>query len=303
MKETFIAENSGRLDSVLSEQFEDKTRSQIKTQIEKGRVFVNDICVTKSGKAVKAGDAILVDFEFEEPLENVEPEDIPLDIVFEDEHIAVVNKPRGMTVHPAAGNLHHTLANAILFHFDSASDVGGGIRPGIVHRIDKDTTGLLVVAKNNASHVNLAEQIAKHSARRTYVALVEGNWKQDKGTIETDIGRDKRDRKKMAVVPDGTGKRAITHFCVLKRFEGFSLVEFVLETGRTHQIRVHAAHFGHPIVGDEVYGFKKQKFALSGQLLHATKLVLVHPQTNEKMEFFAPIPDDFARVLKKLKPI
>lgn len=301
--EILKATKSGRLDAYLGENFKDITRSQIKNQIEKGRVQVNGVVVTKSGKTLHAGDEIAVDFILEEPIENLEPENIPLDIVYEDDSIAVINKPRGMTVHPAVGNAEHTLANAILYHFDTASDINGLVRPGIVHRIDKDTTGLLVVAKNNAAHINLAAQIAEHSARRTYIALVEGNWKQDQGTIETDIGRDKRDRKKMAVVDAGCGKHAITHFKVLKRYDGFSLVQFKLETGRTHQIRVHAAHAGHPIVGDEVYGFKKQKFKLGGQLLHATELELVHPKTGQAMKFFAPLPTDFENVLKKLKEI
>ena len=296
----FFAAEGGRLDELLLTQVKDVTRSQIKNQIEKGRVFVNGKTVTKAGKTVKNGDKINAEFVLDEPLENASPEDIPLEIIYEDDDIAVINKPRGMTVHPAAGNREHTLANALAFYFDSLSDVNGGIRPGIVHRIDKDTTGLLVVAKNNKAHVLLAAQIEKHIARRTYVALCEGVFKEDEGTVDTLIDRDKRDRKKMAVSIT-TGKRAITHYKVLERFDGYTLVEFVLETGRTHQIRVHSKHLGHPIVGDAVYGTKKQKFAVDGQLLHAKKLELVHPNTNERMEFFAPIPDDFARIIEVLR--
>ena len=293
------ATNSGRLDEILLENYSDVTRSQIKNQIENGRVTVNGVVATKAGLKVKIGDRIETNFVFDEPLESVAPENIPLDIVYEDADIAVINKPQGMTVHPAAGNREHTLANALSFYFDSLSDVNGAVRPGIVHRIDKDTSGLLVVAKNNKAHVDLAAQFEKHSAHRTYVALCEGNFKEQKGDLDTLIGRDAKNRKKMAVVWGG-GKRAITHWHVLKQYDGFALVEFVLETGRTHQIRVHAKYLGHPIVGDAVYGSKKQKFSLSGQLLHAKKLELRHPTTKKEMEFEAPLPAYFEDVLKKL---
>jgi len=295
----FVAKKAGRIDELLLENSSEITRSQIKNQIEKGRVFVNGVAITKAGKTAKVGDRIVAEFVLDEPLENAAPENIPLDIVYEDDSIAVINKPRGMTVHPAAGNREHTLANALAFYFDKLSDVNGGVRPGIVHRIDKDTTGLLVIAKNNKAHVSLAAQIERHSARRTYVALCEGVFKESEGTVDTLIDRDRRDRKKMAV--SQTGKRAITHFKVLETFDGYSLVEFVLETGRTHQIRVHSKYLGHPIVGDNVYGIKKQKFAVDGQLLHAKKLELVHPQTHKKMEFFAPIPSDFEHVVDVLR--
>ena len=283
----------------MLENYSDVTRSQIKNQIENGRVTVNGVVATKAGLKVKIGDRIETNFVFDEPLESVAPENIPLDIVYEDADIAVINKPQGMTVHPAAGNREHTLANALSFYFDSLSDVNGAVRPGIVHRIDKDTSGLLVVAKNNKAHVDLAAQFEKHSAHRTYVALCEGNFKEQKGDLDTLIGRDAKNRKKMAVVWGG-GKRAITHWHVLKQYDGFALVEFVLETGRTHQIRVHAKYLGHPIVGDAVYGSKKQKFSLSGQLLHAKKLELRHPTTKKEMEFEAPLPAYFEDVLKKL---
>ena len=299
MIELFSADIFGRLDNVILHKLPNLTRSQIKLQIEKGRVLVNDKVVFKAGFLVKKNDIIKTDFLFDEPLDHVEPENLPLDIVYEDNDLAVINKPRGMTVHPAAGNFKHTLANAIAFYFKSLSDVNGNIRPGIVHRIDKDTTGLLVIAKNNIAHLSLAKQIQDHSARRTYWALVEGVVKQDSGTINTFIARDKNDRKKMAVVLN-SGKKAISHFTVLRRFDSYSLLEFVLETGRTHQIRVHCAHIGHPIVGDLLYGYKKQKFKLDGQLLHAKKLTFIHPMTGKIMNFEVNLPNDFIEILRVL---
>lgn len=301
MEQTMIVsledKTSLRLDVYLSEVLEDWTRSQIKKQIDAQNAFVNEK-PRKAGFLVKNGDRISISFNKEVGLDDVQPENIPLDIVFEDDDIVVVNKKQGMVVHPAPGNYEHTLVNALLFHFGNLSQKSS-IRPGIVHRIDKDTSGLLVVAKNDKAHAFLASQIAEHSARRTYVALLEGNVKTEEGTIETFLDRDKRDRKKYAV--SDSGKKAITHFKVLTNFDGYTLCEFVLETGRTHQIRVHAKHMGHPIVGDPVYGFAKQKFNLDGQLLHATKLQLIHPTTGMKMEFSAPIPEYFQNVLKKLK--
>lgn len=301
MEQTLIVsleeKNSVRLDVYLAEVLEEWTRSQIKKQIDSKNAIVNGK-PRKAGFALKNGDIVSISFNKEVGLEDVSPENIPLDIVFEDDDIVVINKKQGMVVHPAPGNYEHTLVNALLYHFKNLSQEGS-IRPGIVHRIDKDTSGLLVVAKNDKAHVDLALQIAEHSARRTYVALLEGNLKSEQGTIETFLDRDKRDRKKYAV--SDSGKIAITHFKVLTHFEGYTLCEFVLETGRTHQIRVHAKHIGHPIVGDPVYGFAKQKFKLEGQLLHAIKLELVHPKTRQKMEFVAPIPEYFQNVLSKLK--
>lgn len=300
MEQTLIVSldgKSSRLDVYLVENLEDWTRSQIKKQIDSGNALVNGK-PRKAGFDVKDGDIVKVAFSKEVGLEDIEPENIPLDIVYEDDDIVVINKPQGMVVHPAPGNYEHTLVNALLYHFSHLSGEGS-VRPGIVHRIDKDTSGLLVVAKNDKAHADLASQIAKHTARRTYVALLEGNLKEEQGTIETFLDRDKRDRKKYAV--SDSGKIAITHYRVLNHFDGYTLCEFVLETGRTHQIRVHAKFMGHPIVGDPVYGFAKQKFKLSGQLLHAIKLELVHPRTKEKMEFSAPIPDYFQNVLNKLK--
>ena len=297
----FIAEcDYKRLDVFLSEQTEEFTRSRIKKLIEGGQVSVEGIPVKKAGEAVKAGSEVVVTVP--EAVEyTVKAENIPIEIVYEDQDIAVVNKPRGMTVHVGNGNVEGTLVNALLYALDSLSGIGGVLRPGIVHRIDKDTTGLLVVAKNDKAHVSLAAQIAQKSAKRVYYALLEGCVKEDSGRIVTDLGRHPQDRLKMAVLPDGTGKMAITDYEVLTRFgTEFTLCKFTLQTGRTHQIRVHAKHMGHPCVGDPVYGYKKQKFKLSGQLLHAVELSLTHPRTGERMTFNAPLPPEFQAVIEKL---
>ena len=274
------------------------TRSQIKLQIDSKRVSVNGK-TQKAGFLVKNNDKINLSFAKDVLDINAEPEDIPLDIIYEDDDFAIINKPQGMVVHPAPGAYNHTLVNALLFHFDSLSKNGDNIRPGIVHRIDKDTSGLLVVAKNDNAHASLAKQIAEHSCFRHYMALLEGNLKEDSGTVETFIARSKTDRKVMAV--SNEGKRAITHYNVIKRFTNYCLVEFVLETGRTHQIRVHSKHLGHPIVGDKTYGIKNQKFNLDGQLLHAYKLELTHPTTGERKMFECKIPEYFESLLNKLK--
>lgn len=274
------------------------TRSQVKLQIDCGKVFVNEK-VQKSGFLVKNNDKIKLFFEKNALDSKAEPENIPLNIVFEDNDFAIINKPQGMVVHPAPGAYNHTLVNALLFHFESLSKEGDLVRPGIVHRIDKDTSGLLVVAKNDKAHASLAAQIAEHSCRRHYIALLEGNLKDDNGRIETFIGRSEKDRKIMAVKNEG--KVAITNYNVIKRFKDYCLVEFVLETGRTHQIRVHAKHLGHPIVGDKTYGFKNQRFNLDGQLLHAYKLELTHPTSGERKTFECGIPDYFESLLKKIK--
>lgn len=275
------------------------TRSQIKQQVDDGKVLVNGKQVSKSGYLIKNGDTIQISFSKDVLNLNAEAENIPLDIVYEDDYFAIINKPQGMVVHPAPGAYNHTLVNALLFYFDSLSTGSDAIRPGIVHRIDKDTSGLLVVAKNDFAHQNLASQIEKHTCFRHYKALLEGNLKQDSGTVETFISRSKTDRKMMAV--SDTGKKAITHYNVLERFKDYCLVEFVLETGRTHQIRVHSKFLGHPIVGDKTYGYKNQKFNLEGQLLHAYKLELTHPKTGERMSFECELPDYFKNVLLKLK--
>lgn len=291
--------NYTRADIFLCSELEGYTRSSLKKLFDGGNV----VC---GGKAVKASQSVPCGAVLTVTLPDAEeygakPEDIPIDIVYEDKDIAVVNKPQGMTVHMGNGNADGTLVNALLFRLDSLSGINGVIRPGIVHRIDKDTSGLLVVAKNDAAHLSLSKQIEEKSCKRTYLALLEGNLKTDKGTVTTYIGRDNKDRIKMAVVEPDKGKLAITDYTVVKRYkEGYTLCRFDLHTGRTHQIRVHAKYLGHPVVGDPVYGIKKQKFNLNGQLLHAARLELNHPSTGERMTFEAPLPDYFTNVLKKL---
>lgn len=286
-----------RLDVFLSEET-GWTRSQVKLQIDSKKVEVNGK-PQKSGFLVKNDDKIKIFFSKDVLGLSAEPENIPLEIVYEDDDFAIINKPQGMVVHPAPGAYNHTLVNALLFHFDNLSTGSNSIRPGIVHRIDKDTSGLLVVAKNDKAHQDLSSQIAEHSCFRHYLALLEGSLSSDTGTIDTYIGRNPKDRKTMAVLNEG--KRAITHYRVLERFVGYTLAEFVLETGRTHQIRVHARHIGHPIVGDKTYGIKNQKFNLDGQLLHACKLELTHPTTKERMVFECKLPEYFEKILNKLK--
>ena len=290
-------EDKVRLDVFLAEET-NWTRSQIKLQVDLGRVLVNGK-KQKAGFLIKNGDIISVAFSKDAIEINAEAENIPLDIIFEDENFAIINKPQGMVVHPAPGAYSHTLVNALLYYFDSLSQKNDNIRPGIVHRIDKDTSGLLVVAKNDFAHQDLAAQIAEHSCFRHYLALLEGNLKEDEGTVDTFIGRSPKDRKMMAVLEDG--KRAISHYKVLQRYENNCLVEFKLETGRTHQIRVHSKHLDHPIVGDKTYGYKNQKFNLEGQILHAYKLELTHPVSRERMTFECKIPDYFQNILNKLK--
>ncbi len=299
-KRRFIAlESCPRADVYLSNQLEGVTRSAVK------KLFTED-GVTINGKTAKPSQAVAVGDEIEAVLPDVreaeaKPEDIPIAIVYEDADIAVINKQQGLTVHAGNGNLDGTLVNALLFRLDNLSGIGGVIRPGIVHRIDKNTSGLLVVAKNDAAHLSLSKQIAEKSCRRTYLALLEGNLKDDRGVISTYIGRNPNDRVKMAVVDAAHGKYAVTEYDVIGRSLGYTFCRFVLQTGRTHQIRVHAKHIGHPIVGDDVYGRKKREFGLNGQLLHACRLELTHPSTGERMTFEAPLPDYFVAVLKKLK--
>ena len=297
----FVAEeNCKRLDVFLSEQTEEYTRSRLKKLIEEGQVCVNGNKTKKAGTEIKRGDSVLITVP--EAVEyTAKPENIPIEIVYEDGDFAVVNKPQGMTVHVGNGNESGTLVNALLYALDSLSGIGGVLRPGIVHRIDKDTTGLLVVAKNDKAHVSLASQIAEKTCHRTYYALLEGNVKEEKGRIVTEIGRHPTDRLKMAVLPDGKGKIAITDFETVAHFGGeFTLCKFDLQTGRTHQIRVHAKHLGHPVVGDPVYGYKKQKIKANGQLLHAWQLELTHPSSGERMTFNASLPPAFAEILEKI---
>ena len=295
-RKTFPAEEAVRPDVFLAEKL-GKTRSAVKKLIDEGLVTVGGVPV-KAGRTLKAGEEISVILPAAKKLD-LEPENIPIDIVYQDADIAVINKPQGLTVHAGNGNESHTLVNALLYHLDSLSGINGVVRPGIVHRIDKDTSGLLVVAKNDAAHLSLAGQIQSKTCARIYLALLEGNVKEDSGTIATNIGRSDKNRTMMAVVE--RGRRAVTHYEVLERFGNYTLVRFRLETGRTHQIRVHAKYIGHPVVGDPVYGYKNQKFKLNGQLLHAETLSLDHPVTGERMTFHAPLPDYFENVLIALR--
>lgn len=286
-----------RLDKYLSEKLS-MSRSQIQDLIENGFVTVNQIKVNKSSYKVKLGDKI--DIIIPPPEEtDVKPQDIPIDIVYEDEDILVINKPKGLVVHPAHGHYNDTLVNALLFRVKDLSGIGGEIRPGIVHRLDKDTSGLLIVAKNDFSHQKLSEQLKNRTLRRIYWALSEGEISWDEKRVETPIGRHPLYRKKMAVLP--YGKIAITNFKVLERFKNYTLVSASLETGRTHQIRVHLAHLGFPIVGDEVYGRVDKKFGIKGQLLHAKEITFLHPRKNILMKFEVSLPEEFEKVLDILR--
>ncbi len=287
-----------RLDVFMAERG-DITRSASQKLLNDGFVRVNGKVITKSYK-VKENDVI--EFDIPSPVyTETEAQDIKLDIVYEDDHLLVINKPKGMVVHPAAGNPDNTLVNALLYHCgDSLSGINGVIRPGIVHRIDKDTSGLLVVAKNDKSHVSLAEQIKEHKFDRFYEAICCGNFKEEKGTINAPISRHPKDRKKMAVVPGG--REAVTHYEVIASYKGYSHVRFRLETGRTHQIRVHSSFKGHPIAGDIVYG-ARDKFKLDGQCLHAKTIAFKHPVTNEFMSFNSELPTYFTDILEKLRRI
>lgn len=302
-EELFTARESyARADVFLSENLTGYTRSAVKKLFSGGYVSINGKSA-KPSQAVSAGDVVRATLPDAEEY-SANPENIPLDIIYEDGDVAVVNKPQGMTVHAGNGNTEGTLVNALLYRLYSLSGINGVLRPGIVHRIDKDTSGLLVVAKNDKAHLSLSKQIEEKTCRRTYLALLEGVVKRDGGTVTTYIGRDPSDRIKMAVVSPEKGKLAITDYTVLKRYkENFTLCRFDLHTGRTHQIRVHARHLGYPVVGDPVYGIKKQRFSLNGQLLHAWRLQFTHPATGEEMCFEAPLPDYFKSVLSKLKEI
>jgi len=283
-----------RLDIYLSENIKDKSRSYIQNLIKSGKVLINGN-IKKGSYKLKLNDEVEVEIPENEKL-NVEPENIPIDIVYEDSDVIVVNKPQGMVVHPAPGNYSGTLVNALLYHCTDLSGINGVLRPGIVHRIDKDTSGILVVAKNDMAHKKLAEQLKEHSMNRIYNALVEGVLKEDTGTIDKPLGKHPNQRIKMAVVKDG--RRAVTHYKVLNRYKNNTLIECKLETGRTHQIRVHMSSIGHPIVGDPVYGYSKQKFKLEGQMLHAKKLGFIHPATNKYMEFDSELPEYFKKIIE-----
>lgn len=292
------AEDEGLRIDVCAAGAADVTRSRAAALISDGNVLINGKPAAKNCR-VRSGDAVVINVPPPEAY-NIAPENIPLDIVYEDEDIIVVNKPKGMVVHPAPGNWSGTLVNALMYHCgDSLSGINGEIRPGIVHRIDKDTSGLLVVAKNDRAHQSLAEQIQVHSAGRRYFAVVYGCPREETGTIQAPIARHPIDRKKMAVLAGG--REAITHYQVLEHYQGYTLMKFRLETGRTHQIRVHMAHIGHPIIGDPLYGPAKDKWKLQGQCLHAGELELTHPVTGERMLFEAPLPEYFEKVLQKLR--
>ena len=287
-----------RLDVYISSKDENMTRSSAQRQIINGNVFVNGKKITKVAYKVSENDEIVVEKEEAKEIE-FKAQDIPIDVVYEDNDIIVVNKPKGMVVHPANGNPDGTLVNAVMaICKDSLSGIGGEIRPGIVHRLDKDTSGLLIVAKNDKAHVNMSEQIKKHEVKKTYVALVRGVVKENEATINMPIGRSNSDRKKMAVTK--TGKNAVTHIKVLKRYDKYTLLEINIETGRTHQIRVHLAYIGYPIIGDYIYSNGKNEFGIIGQCLHAKSLEFKHPITGEKMKLEAPLPDYFQKVIEEL---
>lgn len=291
-------ENKGeRLDKFIADN-SDISRSYAAKLCEDGLVTVNEKQVEKKYK-ITGNEEITINLPPPEELA-AKPENITLNIVYEDNDVIVINKPQGMCVHPAPGNENGTMVNGLMYHCgDSLSAINGVIRPGIVHRIDKDTSGLIICAKNNQSHLKLSEQLKERKAMRKYIALVNGNIKEDTGIINKPIGRNPSDRKKMAVVIGG--REAITHFRVLERFGQYTLVECVLETGRTHQIRVHMASIGHSIVGDPLYGLKKEKFSLKGQLLHAKTIGFIHPKTGQMMEFTSEIPEYFGNILEKLR--
>ena len=298
-KESFEVETEQegeRLDKFLSFIYPDFSRAFFQKLIKNKQVSVNDN-VQKASYCVKADDIVTV--EIPDAVETtIEPENIPLDILYEDEDLLIVNKPKGMVVHPSAGHYTGTLVNAIMYHCkDSLSGINGEIRPGIVHRIDMDTTGSLIVCKNDEAHVKIAEQIKEHSVNRIYVGIVCGNVKEDSGTIEGAIGRHPVERKKMAI-NEKNGKPAITHYKVLERFGNYTYMQFKLETGRTHQIRVHMASIGHPLLGDSLYSSGRSPFKhLQGQCLHAKTIGFIHPRTNEYMEYSAPLPEYFEKLL------
>ena len=295
--QTSEADAGTRLDACLARAIEDLTRSAAAKAVEDGRVLVNGKAPNKSYKLTGHEQ---IEFTPEEPAPiDAVPQDIPLDVVYEDDDVIVVNKPSGLVVHPAPGHPDGTLVNALLYHCgNSLSGVGGALRPGIVHRIDRDTSGLIIAAKNDYAHQFLSAQLADHTLARTYECIVVGNLREDSGTVDAPIARDSRDRKRMAVVPGG--RRAVTHWTVLARYPGYTHVQCRLETGRTHQIRVHMAYLGHPILGDTVYGAKKPVPGLTGQCLHAVGLQFIHPRTKELVSLSCPLPGEFTAALRKI---
>ncbi len=297
----FIAEaqdTGRRIDVYLNEMLDDLSRSALQKLIEKNEIMVNQKAINKNYK-LREGDEISVNIPEPESID-ILPEDIPLDILYEDRDLIVVNKPQNMVVHPAPGHYSGTLVNALMYHCgDNLSGINGVLRPGIVHRIDKDTSGVLVAAKSEAAHRGLTEQLAAHSMKRIYNAIVYNSFKEDEGTVDKMLARSPQDRKKITVVATG-GRNAVTHYRVMQRMGNFTLLELQLETGRTHQIRVHMSHIGHPLLGDPVYGPKKQPYNLLGQVLHARVLGFVHPVTGEYMEFETKLPDYFEKLILKL---
>lgn len=291
-------EQGTRLDVLLTSRFQELSRSHLQKIIASGLVTVNGKAA-KANYKVQSEDSVAIIFSEAKPVEIV-AENIPLDILYEDTDIIVVNKPRGMVVHPATGNYQGTLVNALLDHCQDLSGINGEIRPGIVHRLDKDTSGVIVAAKNDHAHLSLAEQIKNRTASRKYIAIVHGNIAEEQGIINAPLGRHSSDRKKMAVTFSNS-KEAITRFRVCERFVNFTLVECKLQTGRTHQIRVHMQYIGHPVVGDPKYGPEKKRFAIAGQALHSAELSLKHPTTGQDMLFTAPLPQDMADILKQLQ--
>ncbi len=290
-----------RLDIYLSENDISKTRSYIKHLIDEGKITVNGKIV-KAGYSLKLNDVVIVE-EIEEKTAEILPEKIDLDIIYEDDDILIINKEKGMVVHPANGNYTGTIVNSLMYsHSDKLSSINGTIRPGIVHRIDKDTTGVIIVAKNDNAHKVLSEQFKEHSINRKYIALVKGIIKEDELTVDLPIGRSEKDRKKMAVT-NKHSRNAVTHIKVLKRYysSNVTLIEAKLETGRTHQIRVHMSYIKHPLIGDEVYGKKDVKFKVSGQMLHAKVLGIIHPTSKKYMEFESGLPDEFSLILESLE--
>lgn len=301
-EEIFNIDDNGsnkRLDGYISSMLEGKSRNYIQKLIQDGNVVVNDKVETSKKYKTKCGDHIKIIIPKPEVLK-VEAQDIPIEIVYEDSDLVIVNKPRNMVVHPAPGHKDKTLVNALLYHCEYLSSINGIIRPGIVHRIDKDTSGILMVAKNNISHNFLADQLKEHTITRKYYAIVHGNIKEEKGTIDAPIGRHPVDRLKRWVV-DKNSKRAVTHFKVVERFGQYTLIEAQLETGRTHQIRVHMAYIKHPLIGDPLYGVKKEKIKIQGQALHAKTLGFIHPKNKEYMEFDSSLPKYFCDILEKLR--
>lgn len=292
-------ENKSRIDIFLSNQYKEISRSHIKKMIDEGNILVNCKQVKSSHKLQK--DDFVEIKEIEPRQLEVEQENIDINIIYEDDDVIIVDKPKGLVVHPASGNERGTLVNAIMYHAkDKLSSINGVVRPGIVHRIDKDTSGILVIAKNDNAHIKLSEQFKEHSITRKYIALVHGEISKDNITINLPIGRDIADRKKMKVTIKNS-KNAITHIKVIQRFKGYTLVEATLETGRTHQIRVHLSHIGFPIVGDYIYGKKKNEFSVEGQMLHAKHLGFIHPTTGEYIYFESELPEYFKEVLDKIK--